>query len=125
MSMPLRVPSLDPTADVAMAPASNKTEDQVKHLLLQADPRKKFPELKYNMMADNLKTLKTTMTDADWKSFESWMHKWLLFEMAKNTKPKGRKTTAAKKDDAAVTTPATTVEPEMIFSGAEAVKLAV
>ncbi|XP_040459787.1 HLA class II histocompatibility antigen gamma chain [Falco naumanni] len=188
MSMPLRFPSLDPTADVATAPASNKTEDQVKHLLLQTDPRKKFPELKYNMMADNLKTLKTTMTDAEWKSFESWMHKWLLFEMAKNTKPKGRKTTAAKKvqtkcqaeassggvqpghfqpqcdengdylpkqcnastgycwcsykngtriegtatrekldcpDDAAVTTPATTVEPEMIFSGAEAVKLAV
>ncbi|NXS72494.1 HG2A protein, partial [Pandion haliaetus] len=79
-----------------MAPASNKTEDQVKHLLLQADPRKMFPELKDNLM-DNLKSLKNTMTDADWKSFESWMHKWLLFEMAKNPKPAEHKAIPAEK----------------------------
>lgn len=34
--------------------------------LQQADPRKMFPELKDNLM-DNLKTLKNTMTDMDWK----------------------------------------------------------
>ncbi|KAF1630416.1 UNVERIFIED_CONTAM: HLA class II histocompatibility antigen gamma chain, partial [Eudyptes robustus] len=107
------------------APASNKTEDQVKHLLLQADPRKMFPELKDNLM-DNLKSLKKTMTDVDWKSFESWMHKWLLFEMAKNPKPEDRKAIPAEK----APTPcppsagAATVEPEeMMFSGVEMLKL--
>lgn len=34
--------------------------------LQQADPRKMFPELKDSLM-DNLKSLKKTMTDADWK----------------------------------------------------------
>ncbi|XP_005053523.1 PREDICTED: HLA class II histocompatibility antigen gamma chain isoform X1 [Ficedula albicollis] len=78
------------------APASNKTEDQVKHLLLQADPSKMFPELRDNLM-DNLKRLRSTMTHADWKSFESWMHKWLLFEMAKNPKSEDRKAIPAEK----------------------------
>ncbi|NXL56432.1 HG2A protein, partial [Chordeiles acutipennis] len=105
-------------AKMDTAPTSNKTEDQVKHLLLQADSRKTFPELKENLM-DNLKTLKRTMTDADWKSFEGWMHKWLLFEMAKNPKPKERKAIPAQKD-----TVAATAEPEeMIFSGVDMLKL--
>ncbi|KAM6380072.1 HLA class II histocompatibility antigen gamma chain isoform 1-T1 [Pluvialis apricaria] len=93
----MRVLPLAPSAgSMDTAPASNKTEDQVKHVLLQADPRKMFPELKDNLM-DNLKTLKTTMTDVDWKSFESWMHKWLLFEMAKNAKPEEQKAIPAEK----------------------------
>ncbi|KAM6196680.1 HLA class II histocompatibility antigen gamma chain [Sarcoramphus papa] len=93
----MRVLPLAPSAgNMDMAPASNKTEDQVKHLLLQADPRKTFPDLKDNLM-DNLKSLKNTMTDMDWKSFESWMHKWLLFEMAKNPKPEERKAIPAEK----------------------------
>ncbi|NXX54397.1 HG2A protein, partial [Scopus umbretta] len=99
MNMPLnmRVLSFAPTADkVDMGPASNKTEDQVKHLLLEGDRKKVFPELKDNLM-DNLKTLKSTMTDKDWKSFESWMHKWLLFETAKNAKPAERKAMPARK----------------------------
>ncbi|XP_054024253.1 HLA class II histocompatibility antigen gamma chain [Dryobates pubescens] len=78
-----------PVASIAdrldLAPPSNKTEDQVKHLLLQVDPKKMFPELKGSLL-DNLKSLKTTLSGADWKSLESWMHKWLLFEMAKNPK---------------------------------------
>ncbi|XP_069725118.1 HLA class II histocompatibility antigen gamma chain isoform X2 [Phaenicophaeus curvirostris] len=83
----IRVLPFVPSADIMdMAPASNKTEDQVKHLLLQTYPRKTFPELKDNLMG-NLKRLKSTLTDADWKAFESWMHKWLLFEMAKKPKP--------------------------------------
>ncbi|NXJ74213.1 HG2A protein, partial [Trogon melanurus] len=79
-----------------MAPPSNKTEDQVKHLLLQADPSKMFPELKGSLM-DNMKRLKNTMTDADWKSFESWMHKWLLFESAKNLQQEAPKVIPAVK----------------------------
>ncbi|NWJ12199.1 HG2A protein, partial [Crypturellus undulatus] len=79
-----------------MGPVSNKTEDQVKHLLLQADPQKMFPELKENLM-DNLKRLKKSMTDADWKSFESWMHKWLLFELAKNPQKNEKKVIPAEK----------------------------
>uniref|UniRef100_A0A674H9A8 CD74 molecule n=1 Tax=Taeniopygia guttata TaxID=59729 RepID=A0A674H9A8_TAEGU len=80
----------------AKAPASNKTEDLVKHVLLQADPSKMFPELKDNLM-DNLKRLRSTMTHVDWKSFESWMHKWLLFEMAKNPQSEDRKAVPAAK----------------------------
>ncbi|KAM6251573.1 HLA class II histocompatibility antigen gamma chain isoform 2-T2 [Porphyrio hochstetteri] len=93
MSMPLamKVLPLDTSASsVDTAPVSNRTEDQVKHLLLQGDPKKTFPELKDNLM-DNLKNLKSTMSDGDWKSFESWMQKWLLFEMAKNPKQGGHK----------------------------------
>ncbi|KFP75001.1 HLA class II histocompatibility antigen gamma chain, partial [Acanthisitta chloris] len=94
----IRVMPAAPLADLPALtkPASNKTEDQVKHLLLQADPGKMFPELKENLM-DNLKRLKNTMSHADWKSFESWMHKWLLFEMAKNPKSEERKAIPAEK----------------------------
>ncbi|NXF48520.1 HG2A protein, partial [Oceanites oceanicus] len=113
------LPLVPSGGNMDMAPATNKTEDQVKHLLLQADPGKMFPELKDNLM-DNLKSLKSTMTDADWKAFESWMHKWLLFEMAKN--PKGKEERKAVKD--ATAAPATTTEPEeMIFSGVDMLKL--
>uniref|UniRef100_A0A8D2PI85 CD74 molecule n=1 Tax=Zosterops lateralis melanops TaxID=1220523 RepID=A0A8D2PI85_ZOSLA len=77
-------------------PASNKTEDQVKHLLLQGDPSKMFPELKDSLM-DNLKKLRSTMDHVDWKAFESWMHKWLLFEMAKNTQSEDHKAIPAEK----------------------------
>ncbi|KAM6116128.1 HLA class II histocompatibility antigen gamma chain [Pterocles gutturalis] len=121
MPLAMKVLPLTPSEGVMnMGPASNKTEDQVKHLLLQADPRKMFPELKDNLM-DNLKRLKSTMTDSDWKSFESWMHKWLLFEMAKNPKPEAPKVIPAEKATPAT---ATTVEPEeMIFSGVDMLKL--
>ncbi|KFQ98559.1 HLA class II histocompatibility antigen gamma chain, partial [Nipponia nippon] len=125
----MRVLPLAPSAgSMDTAPASNKTEDQVKHLLLQADPRKMFPELKNNLM-DNLKSLKNTMTDADWKSFESWMHKWLLFEMAKSPKTEERKAIPAVKapsscPPSADAASATTAEPEeMIFSGVDMLKL--
>ncbi|NXI47563.1 HG2A protein, partial [Galbula dea] len=119
----MRVLPIAPSGkSVDMAPPSNKTEDQVKHLLLQADPGKMFPELKDNLMG-NLKSLKNSMTYADWKSFESWMHKWLLFEMAKNPEPE-----ESKAEKSAVPaekgTAAATVEPEeMIFSGVDMLKL--
>ncbi|NWI84130.1 HG2A protein, partial [Dryoscopus gambensis] len=104
-------------------PVSNKTEDQVKHLLLQADPSRMFPELKKNLM-DNLKSLKRTMPHADWKSFESWMYKWLLFEMAKNPKSEDRKAIPAEKGTAAPSAAAATADAEeMIFSGVDVLKL--
>ncbi|NXC00025.1 HG2A protein, partial [Orthonyx spaldingii] len=111
-----------PFGDLSVkAPASNKTEDQVKHLLLQADPSKMFPELKDNLM-DNLKRLRNTMPHTDWKSFESWMYKWLLFEMAKNPKSEDRKAIPAEKGTAAPT--AATGDPEeMIFSGVDVLKM--
>ncbi|NXJ63209.1 HG2A protein, partial [Rostratula benghalensis] len=124
----VRVLPLAPSAgNLDTAPASNKTEDQVKHILLQADPRKTFPELKDNLM-DNLKRLKGTMTSADWKAFESWMHKWLLFEMAKKPKTEERKAIPAKKASISCPLPtdvaATTAEPEeMMFSGVDMLKL--
>ncbi|KAM7007842.1 HLA class II histocompatibility antigen gamma chain isoform 2-T2 [Passerculus sandwichensis] len=106
------------------APASNKTEDIVKHLLLQGDPSRKFPELKDNLM-DNLKHLRSTMNHMDWKSFESWMHKWLLFLMANNPQAEDRKTIPAEKGTAAPSAAAGTPDPEeMIFSGVDMLKLA-
>ncbi|NXT68284.1 HG2A protein, partial [Chaetops frenatus] len=121
----MRVLQPVPFEDLSVkAPASNKTEDQVKHLLLQADPSKMFPELKDNLI-DNLKKLRSTMTHVDWKSFESWMHKWLLFEMAKNPKLEDRKAIPAEKaGTAAPSTAAATADPEeMIFSGVDMLKL--
>ncbi|KFP09165.1 HLA class II histocompatibility antigen gamma chain, partial [Egretta garzetta] len=123
----MRVLPLGPSVDsLEMGPPSNKTEDQVKHLLLQADPRKMFPELKNNLM-DNLKSLKSTMSDADWKSFESWMHKWLLFEMAKNPKTEHKEIPAEKAmscPPSAAIASAPTAEPEeVIFSGVDMLKL--
>ncbi|XP_067423080.1 HLA class II histocompatibility antigen gamma chain [Emydura macquarii macquarii] len=87
MPMVMRELPLAPKVDVTPTenPSSlNTTEDKVKHLLLHADPSKMFPEMRNNLM-ENLNHLKSTMTDNDWKSFESWMHKWLLFEMAKKS----------------------------------------
>ncbi|XP_064528110.1 HLA class II histocompatibility antigen gamma chain isoform X1 [Pseudopipra pipra] len=93
----MRVLPAGPLADLpATAPASNKTEDLVKHLLLQADPGKMFPELKDNFL-DNVKRLRNTMAHADLKSMESWMYNWLLFEMAKNPKSEENKAIPATK----------------------------
>ncbi|NWR80842.1 HG2A protein, partial [Centropus unirufus] len=97
----MRVLPLAPAMDVMdTAPASNKIEDQVKHLLQQSYPRKTIPELKDDVMG-NLKSLRSSLTDVDWKAFESWMHKWLLFEMARNPnadeKAEKRKATPALK----------------------------
>ncbi|XP_077182690.1 HLA class II histocompatibility antigen gamma chain isoform X2 [Paroedura picta] len=66
---------------------SNKTEDVVKHLLLMGNPTRKFPKLDKAFM-DNMIQLKKTMDYRDWNSFETWMHKWLLFQMAQTKDPK-------------------------------------
>ncbi|NXQ37208.1 HG2A protein, partial [Alaudala cheleensis] len=117
-----------PFADLSIkGPASNKTEDQVKHLLMQADPSRMFPEMKDNLMG-NLRSLRSTMTHMDWKSFESWMYKWLLFESAKNAQSEERKAIPAEKAPTSCPpfsgTAAPTADPEeMIFSGGDTLKL--
>ncbi|NXN15568.1 HG2A protein, partial [Indicator maculatus] len=126
MNTPLAMNVL-PVASIAdtldMAPPSNKTEDQVKHLLLQADPKKMFPELKDNLL-DNLKRLRTTMNGADWKAFESWMHKWLLFEMAKNSKPEEPQAVPEEPKALPAKPKAVPAEKEeMMFSGVDMLKL--
>uniref|UniRef100_A0A8D2AZ92 CD74 molecule n=1 Tax=Sciurus vulgaris TaxID=55149 RepID=A0A8D2AZ92_SCIVU len=62
----------------------NMTQDHVMHLLLKSNPLKVYPQLK-GSFPENLKHLKKTMNDLDWKVFENWMYQWLLFEMSKNT----------------------------------------
>ncbi|NWU03977.1 HG2A protein, partial [Urocynchramus pylzowi] len=105
------------------APASNKTEDVVKHLLLQTDPSRMFPELKGNL-TDNWKQLRSTISHMDWKSFESWMYKWLLFENIRNPKSEDRKAIPAEKGTAAPSAAAGTPDPEEIsFSGVDMLKL--
>ncbi|XP_052540929.1 HLA class II histocompatibility antigen gamma chain isoform X2 [Tympanuchus pallidicinctus] len=99
----------------AMKPRSNKTEDQVRHLLLKADPRKTFPELNDDMLG-NMKRLKKTMSAMDWQDFEAWMHKWLLFEMAKGPEVEEKNAIPAEK------APTPTEPEEMIFSGVDMLK---
>ncbi|NXH80124.1 HG2A protein, partial [Edolisoma coerulescens] len=120
----MRVLHPAPFADLLVkGPVSNKTEDQVKHLLLQADPSKIFPELK-NTLMENLKSLRSTMSHAEWKSFESWMYKWLLFEKARNPESENHKAIPAEKGPAAPSTASATADPEeMIFSGVDMLKL--
>uniref|UniRef100_A0A3Q2Y849 CD74 molecule, major histocompatibility complex, class II invariant chain a n=1 Tax=Hippocampus comes TaxID=109280 RepID=A0A3Q2Y849_HIPCM len=56
------------------------------------------PSLKYNIgnfempkfndtMLGNLKGLKKQLSQSDWKSFESWLHNWIIFKMS--TTPTG------------------------------------
>ncbi|XP_062443061.1 HLA class II histocompatibility antigen gamma chain isoform X2 [Rhea pennata] len=116
MDLPLSSSS-DKTPMEIMGPLSNKTEDQVKHLLLQADPKKTFPELKDSLMT-NLKLLKKTMTDAEWKSFESWMHKWLLFQLAKNPQKDEKSAIPAER-----AMPRAVEQEDVIFSGVDVFKL--
>ncbi|KAM3849066.1 LOW QUALITY PROTEIN: HLA class II histocompatibility antigen gamma chain [Vipera latastei] len=70
---------------------TNSTEDQVKRLLLRENPTRTFPELKSNFL-ENMGHLKIHMAYNDWKEFETWMHKWLIFQMAhkQNTEENGK-----------------------------------
>uniref|UniRef100_A0A8C5RQV2 Uncharacterized protein n=1 Tax=Laticauda laticaudata TaxID=8630 RepID=A0A8C5RQV2_LATLA len=69
---------------------TNSTEDQVKRLLLRENPSRTFPELK-STFQENMGHLKIRMAYNDWKEFETWMHKWLIFQMAQkqDTEEKG------------------------------------
>ncbi|XP_012880938.1 PREDICTED: HLA class II histocompatibility antigen gamma chain [Dipodomys ordii] len=52
--------------------------------LQRSNPLQVYPQLKGNF-PENLKHLKNTMDNLNWKVFENWMHQWLLFEMSKNS----------------------------------------
>ncbi|XP_068958693.1 HLA class II histocompatibility antigen gamma chain isoform X2 [Petaurus breviceps papuanus] len=84
VATPLLMRELEPPSlpSVDLTKIGNNTKDQVKYLLLQSDPRRSFPELTQSFQ-DNMKQLKKNMEAKSWKDFESWMHKWLLFEMSK------------------------------------------
>ncbi|XP_041079448.1 HLA class II histocompatibility antigen gamma chain-like [Polyodon spathula] len=56
-------------------------EKQVKGLLQQEDPDQPLPQFNETLL-DNLKSLKEQMNSSEWKSFESWLRQWLLFQMA-------------------------------------------
>ncbi|XP_008564119.1 PREDICTED: HLA class II histocompatibility antigen gamma chain [Galeopterus variegatus] len=92
MAAPLMMQAL-PMEGLSQGPTQNATkygnmtQDHVMHLLLKADPLKVYPQLKGTFL-ENLKHLKSTMENPDWKVFESWMHYWLLFEMSKNSQEK-------------------------------------
>ncbi|XP_061473356.1 HLA class II histocompatibility antigen gamma chain [Rhineura floridana] len=77
---------------------TNSTEDQVKRLLMQGNPLIKFPELN-NTFMENINYLKTRMEYEDWKAFATWMHKWLLFQMAQNEIPEEKVKTKCQKEE--------------------------
>lgn len=66
-------------------------EEQLRELIQDQD----IPQMNQSFMA-NLQTLKQEVPEADWKSFESWLRHWLIFQMAQKT-------------------PAPTSEPELII----------
>ncbi|KAJ6667876.1 hypothetical protein lerEdw1_016197 [Lerista edwardsae] len=81
--MPLAL-STDGQEDLEdLSQLTNSTEDQVKRLLQRRNPIGKFPELKGSFM-ENMDHLRKLMTYEDWQAFETWMHKWLLFQMAQD-----------------------------------------
>lgn len=84
MAAPLLMRELEPETlpSMDLTKIGNNTEDQVKYLLLQSDPRRSFPELTKSFQ-ENMKQLKKNMESKNWKNFENWMHQWLLFEMSK------------------------------------------
>ncbi|KAJ8405477.1 hypothetical protein AAFF_G00319500 [Aldrovandia affinis] len=57
-------------------------EKQVKDLLQDAQ----LPQFNETFLA-NLKGMKKQMEESDWKGFESWMHHWLVFQMAQQKHP--------------------------------------
>ncbi|XP_072295572.1 H-2 class II histocompatibility antigen gamma chain-like [Eucyclogobius newberryi] len=65
-----------PTTDVA--PLS--LEKQLQGLLKDGE----LPEMNGSFL-DNLQNLKLKVSETDWKSFESWMRHWLIFQMAQMT----------------------------------------
>ncbi|KAH0629840.1 hypothetical protein JD844_012259 [Phrynosoma platyrhinos] len=82
------------------AKLTNSTEDQVKRVLLQGNPLRKFPELNSNFM-ENIGQLRKRMDYEDWKAFETWMHKWLLFQMAQNQIPEEKVKTKCQREECA------------------------
>ncbi|XP_070595166.1 HLA class II histocompatibility antigen gamma chain [Erythrolamprus reginae] len=77
---------------------SNSTKDQVKRLLLRENPTRTFPQLKSNFL-ENMGYLKIRMPYNDWKDFETWMHNWLIFQMAQNQNTEEKVKTKCQKEE--------------------------
>ncbi|KAJ7316394.1 hypothetical protein JRQ81_002556 [Phrynocephalus forsythii] len=80
------------------AKLTNSTEDQVKRVLLRENPMRRFPELSSSFM-ENMGHLRKQMTYEDWKAFETWLHKWLLFQMAQNQMPEEKVKTKCQQEE--------------------------
>ncbi|XP_053156271.1 HLA class II histocompatibility antigen gamma chain isoform X2 [Hemicordylus capensis] len=85
-AMPMLMRELPSNPEETETSLTNSTEDQVKRLLLLENPTRKFPELKGSFM-ENMNQLRRQLGYEDWKAFEIWMHKWLLFQMAQDEAP--------------------------------------
>uniref|UniRef100_A0A3B4AZI5 CD74 molecule, major histocompatibility complex, class II invariant chain a n=1 Tax=Periophthalmus magnuspinnatus TaxID=409849 RepID=A0A3B4AZI5_9GOBI len=66
------LPLLDFSSDEMTPQNTPKSESPKDHEL---------PEMNESFLA-NLQTLKQRVSETDWKSFESWMRYWLIFQMA-------------------------------------------
>ncbi|XP_028272488.1 CD74 molecule, major histocompatibility complex, class II invariant chain a [Parambassis ranga] len=62
--------------------ATVSVEKQVKDLLQDAN----LPQFNQTFLA-NLQNLKQQMEEGEWKKLESWMHYWLIFQMAQEKPP--------------------------------------
>ncbi|XP_015205516.2 H-2 class II histocompatibility antigen gamma chain isoform X1 [Lepisosteus oculatus] len=63
--------------------ATVSLEKQVKDLLQDEN----LPQFNETFLG-NLQGMKSQMEDSEWKSFESWMRSWLIFQMAQQQPPK-------------------------------------
>nr|XP_060621431.1 HLA class II histocompatibility antigen gamma chain [Anolis sagrei ordinatus] len=80
------------------AKLTNSTEDQVKRVLLRENPLRKFPEFNSSFI-ENIGQMRFRMDYEDWKAFETWMHKWLLFQMAQNAIPEEKVKTKCQQEE--------------------------
>ncbi|KAG7465179.1 hypothetical protein MATL_G00173590 [Megalops atlanticus] len=85
-NMPLLMDVSSEKKEIPMTKLENTVmvslEKQVKDLL--EDPQ--LPQFNETFLG-NLKSLKGQMEDSEWKGFESWMHHWLVFQMAQQKHP--------------------------------------
>ncbi|KAJ0002487.1 hypothetical protein NQD34_007636 [Periophthalmus magnuspinnatus] len=74
------LPLLDFSSD-EMTPQNTPKSESPKVSSLCYYPDHELPEMNESFLA-NLQTLKQRVSETDWKSFESWMRYWLIFQMA-------------------------------------------
>ncbi|XP_029439267.1 HLA class II histocompatibility antigen gamma chain [Rhinatrema bivittatum] len=66
------------------AKKTNKMEDHVKYMIAKENPHKPLPDFNKSL-TENLEELKKGMSSRDWKEFEIWAHKWLLFNLVQKS----------------------------------------
>lgn len=70
-------PKVEPLKQNASPPT---VEEQLRELMKD----QQLPQMNQSFLA-NLQTLKDQVPDSDWKSFESWLRYWLIFQSAQKT----------------------------------------